>query len=132
MVNFITLYMQIFCILSLVMYITYTLVIIPFRATLPLNITKIFDSVIIDFVLFMAILTIFYILNNTVFHIYHALFISIELMITISMGILLASVISYFATSNFNISQLAKYIIYLVLFILFFMFYIIAVFKPYN
>ncbi len=129
--NIITLYMQIFCIIVFTMYLIYALVIIPLYKSLPLHITKTYDSLMFDFAIFMIILMSFYILNHSLFHIKHTLFISIELMITLSSGVLLSSVISYFAVNSFNMSKISAYISYLLLFIFLFVLYIAVVFKPY-
>ena len=104
--NIITLYMQIFCIIVFTMYLIYALVIIPLYKSLPLHITKTYDSLMFDFAIFMIILMSFYILNHSLFHIKHTLFISIELMITLSSGVLLSSAISYFAVNSFNMSKI--------------------------
>lgn len=129
--NIITLYMQIFCIIVFTMYLIYALVIIPLYKSLPLHITKTYDSLMFDFAIFMIILMSFYILNHSLFHIKHTLFISIELMITLSSGVLLSSAISYFAVNSFNMSKISAYISYLLLFIFLFVLYIAVVFKPY-
>lgn len=129
--NIITLYMQIFCIIVFTMYLIYALVIIPLYKSLPLHITKTYDSLMFDFAIFMIILMSFYILNHSLFHIKHTLFISIELMITLSSGVLLSSVISYFAVNSFNMLKISAYISYLLLFIFLFVLYIAVVFKPY-
>lgn len=129
--NIITLYMQIFCIITFASYLIYVLAVVPLYKTLPLKVIKRYNSIMFDFVIFMVILMVFYILNQSIFHIKHTLFISIELMITLSSGVLLSSIISHFAVSSFNISKLSAYISYLFLFIFLFILYIAVVFKPY-
>ncbi|WP_242347187.1 hypothetical protein [Mucispirillum schaedleri] len=129
--DIITLYIQIFCIITFTLYLVYVLAVIPLYKSLPLKIVKIYNSVMFDFAIFMAILMVFYILNYLIFHIKHSLFISIELMITLSSGVLLSTVISYFAVNSFNISKPAAYILYLFLFIFLFVLYIAVIFKPF-
>lgn len=129
--NLITLYMQIFCIITFASYLIYVLAVVPLYKSLPLKIIKIYDSVMFDFAIFMVILMVFYALNQSIFHIKHTLFISIELMITLSSGVLLSSLVSHFAVNSFNMSNLSAYISYLLLFIFLFVLYIAVVFKPY-
>lgn len=130
-IDILTLYLQIFFILSFALYAVYVLVVVPLYKKLPENITKIYDSVMFDFAIFMVILMVFYALNQSIFHIKHTLFISIELMITLSSGVLLSSLVSHFAVNSFNMSKLSAYISYLLLFIFLFVLYIAVVFKPY-
>lgn len=129
--NIITIYMQIFCITAFASYLIYVLAVVPLYKSLPLKIIKVYDSVMFDFAIFMIILMVFYALNHSIFHIKHTLFISIELMITLSSGVLLSSIISYFAVNSFKMSKLSAYISYLILFILLFALYTAVVFKPY-
>ncbi len=49
----------------------------------------------------------------------------------LSSGVLLSTVISYFAVNSFNISKPAAYILYLFLFIFLFVLYIAVIFKPF-
>ena len=126
-----TLYIQIFCIITFASYLIYVLAVVPLYKSLPLKIIKIYDSVMFDFAIFMVILMVFYALNQSIFHIKHSLFISIELMITLSSGVLLSSIISHFAVNSFKMSKLSAYISYLLLFIFLFVLYIAVVFKPY-
>ena len=99
--NIITLYMQIFCIITFASYLIYVLAVVPLYKSLPFKAIK------------------------------KTHFISIELMIILSSGVLLSSIISHFAVSSFNMSKLSAYISYLFLFIFLFILYIAAVFKPY-
>ncbi len=126
--NIITLYMQIFCIAAFALYLIYVLAVIPLYKSLPLKIIKVYDSIMFDFAIFMVILMVSYALNHSIFHIKHTLFISIELMITLSSGVLLSSIISYFIVNSFNMSKLSSYISYLILFILLFAIYTAIVF----
>lgn len=130
-IDILTLYLQIFFILSFALYIIYVLVVVPLYKKLPENITKIYDSVMFDFAIMMIILMVFYVINYTFFNIKHTLFISIELMITLSSGVLLSCIISYFAVNSFNISKAVSYIAYIILFLFLFLLYIAVVFKPY-
>lgn len=129
--DIITLYMQIFCIIVFALYLIYVLAVIPLYKSLPLKIIKVYDSLMFDFAVFMVILMVFYALNHSIFHIKHTLFLSIELMITLSSGVLLSCLVSHFAVHSFNMSKLSAYISYLLLFIFLFMLYIAVVFKPY-
>lgn len=129
--NIITLYMQIFCIITFASYLIYVLAVVPLYKSLPFKVIKIYNSIMFDFAIFMVILMVSYVLNQSIFHIKHTLFISIELMIILSSGVLLSSIISHFAVSSFNMSKLSAYISYLFLFIFLFILYIAAVFKPY-
>ncbi len=92
--DIITLYIQIFCIITFTLYVVYVLAVIPLYKSLPLKIVKIYNSVMFDFAIFMAILMVFYVLNYLIFHIKHSLFISIELMITLSSGVLLLAAVA--------------------------------------
>lgn len=130
-IDILTLYLQIFFILSFALYIIYVLVVVPLYKKLPVNITKIYDSVMFDFAVMMIILMVFYVINYSFFHIKHTLFISIDLMITLSSGVLLSCLISYFTVNSFNISKTASYIAYIILFLFLFLLYIAVVFKPY-
>lgn len=130
-IDILTLYLQIFFILSFAIYAVYVLVVVPLYKKLPENITKIYDSVMFDFAIMMIILMVFYVINYSFFHIKHSLFISIELMITLSSGVLLSCLISYFAVNSFNISKTLSYIAYIILFLFLFLLYIAVVFKPY-
>ena len=130
-IDILTLYLQIFFILSFALYIIYVLVVVPLYKKLPENITKIYDSVMFDFAIMMIILMVFYVINYSFFNIKHTLFISIELMITLSSGVLLSCIISYFAVNSFNISKSVSYIAYIILFLFLFLLYIAVVFKPY-
>ncbi len=129
--DIITLYMQIFCIISFTLYLIYVLAVIPLYKMLPSKIIQTYNAVMIDFSIFMIILIIFYILNHLLFHIHHTLFLSIELMIILSSGVLMSCLISYFVVTNYNISKISAYIYYLILFIFLFVLYIAVIFKPY-
>ena len=93
--DIITLYIQIFCIITFTLYVVYVLAVIPLYKSLPLKIVKIYNSVML------------------------------------SSGVLLSTVISYFAVNSFNISKPAAYILYLFLFIFLFVLYIAVIFKPF-
>ena len=62
--DIITLYIQIFCIITFTLYVVYVLAVIPLYKSLPLKIVKIYNSVMFDFAIFMAILMVFYVLNR--------------------------------------------------------------------
>ena len=50
--DIITLYIQIFCIITFTLYVVYVLAVIPLYKSLPLKIVKIYNSVMFDFAIF--------------------------------------------------------------------------------
>lgn len=130
LLNIIIIYLYIFFCTAFILYFAYSVAVVPASDKISKNIINMFESFIFDYAILILVLFIFMILNNSLFHIHHSLFILIQYIVTLSCGVFLASVIAYNLVNHFKMSHKSQIISYILLFMLIFTLYAVLVLFP--
>lgn len=128
--NIIIIYLYIFFCAAFILYFTYSIAVVPASEKISKKIINMFENFVFDYAILILILFIFIILNNSLFNIYHPLFIFIQYIVTLSCGVFLSSIVAYNLVTRFKMSKKSEIISYILLFIIIFTIYSVLVLSP--
>ncbi len=121
----ITIYLQVFFLLSFTFYFIYSLVIVPFSYKISFKVNTMLSDIVNDYMIMLAILTAFLFINYTYINVYHPLITSMLVFLIYSICVLLSWFIAKAAASwltskvlpvKFSKSNLAYAVAYIVFF----------------
>lgn len=118
LLNVITVYLISFFSFTFLIYFFYTLLAVPFSYKLPLKLNNFLENLVNDYFVMILLLVIFSLINSAMFQIKHMLFYGMNMVISFTAIVFLASFIAKYLVNTFNMTQKSKTISYIILFIL--------------